>query len=344
MSSKFQHDSARGLGRRSVLKAAGIAWAAAMLPPATRAFAQAEITLRFASLYPPSHAASRTADKLAELVSAKTGGKVTMDVFHNSALGSEREAAEGVKSGSIDLAYSGLPGFGSYVPEFGVLELPFNYDSLDDVKNVVDKISQSLETRMASQGLILLGYLYDGPRVTISTKPLNSLADFSGLKLRVPQAPLYVQMAEAFGASPTPVALTEVYTALQSKIVEALEGTPTSLYANKYYEVAKNIARTDHIFFVAYIAMNKALFDSLPAEQQDALRESGREASAFNLEIAKAAVNEDFARLKEAGVTFTEPDKEEFRAAVAPMKEAFAQGLGDAGVAIYEQIQEVAGN
>jgi TRAP-type C4-dicarboxylate transport system substrate-binding protein len=227
MTARFRFDYRSRIGRRSILRGMGIACATAVLGFATPASAQ-DITLRFASLYPPTHAASRTADKLAELVSAKTGGKVAIDVFHNAALGSEREAAEGVKSGSIDIAYSGLPGFGSYVPEFGVLELPFNYNSLDDVKNVVDKISQSLESRMASQGLQLLGYLYDGPRVTISTSPLNSLADFDGLKLRVPQAPLYVQMAEAFGASPTPVALPEVYTALQSKIVEALEGTPAS--------------------------------------------------------------------------------------------------------------------
>jgi tripartite ATP-independent transporter DctP family solute receptor len=343
MTARFRFDYRSRIGRRSILRGMGIACATAVLGFATPASAQ-DITLRFASLYPPTHAASRTADKLAELVSAKTGGKVAIDVFHNAALGSEREAAEGVKSGSIDIAYSGLPGFGSYVPEFGVLELPFNYNSLDDVKNVVDKISQSLESRMASQGLQLLGYLYDGPRVTISTSPLNSLADFDGLKLRVPQAPLYVQMAEAFGASPTPVALPEVYTALQSKIVEALEGTPTSLYSSKYYEVAKNIARTDHIFFVAYVAMNKPLFDSLPAEQQAALSEAGREASAFNLEIAKAAVGEDFARLKEAGVAFTEPNKDEFRQAVAPMKEKFAAELGEAAVAIYEEIRAVTGN
>ena len=90
--------------------------------------------------------------RLAELVAAKTGGKVKVDLFHNAALGSEREAAEGVKSGSIDMAYSGLTGFGSYVPEFGVLEMPFLYDTLDQVKSVVDKISPRLEARMASVG------------------------------------------------------------------------------------------------------------------------------------------------------------------------------------------------
>jgi len=335
-------DRASGLvGRRRVLGAAGAAAGLGVLG-GRRAAAQA-MKLRFASLYPPAHAASRTADKLAELVAAKTGGRVTIDMFHNAALGSEREAAEGVKSGSIDLAYSGLPGFGSYVPEFGVLELPFNYASLDDVKTVVDRISASLEGRMDSQGLTLLGYLYDGPRVTISTRPLNALADFRGLKLRVPQTPLYVQMAQAFGASPTPVALPEVYTALQSRVVDALEGTPTSLFTSKFHEVAKNIARTDHIFFVAYIAMNKRLFDSLPAEQRTALREAGKEASAFNLAIAKEAVGEDLKRLEAAGVRFTQPNQAEFRAAVGPMKERFAEGLGAAGVAIYKEIKAATG-
>ena len=332
------------IDRRSFLRTIGTAGAvgATGLGAPLRGLAQApELTLRFASLYPPAHSASRTATRLAELVAAKTGGKVKIDLFHNAALGSEREAAEGVKSGSIDLAYSGLTGFGSYVPEFGVLEMPFLYDTLDQVKSVVDKISPQLEARMASVGLALLGYLYDGPRVTISTRPLNSIDDFKGLKLRVPQIPLYVQMAQAFGATPTPVALPEVYTALQSRIVEGLEGTPTSLYVQKYHEVAKNLARTDHIFFVAYIAMNAGLLAKLPPDQQEAIRAAGREASAYNLEIAKPAVQEDFARLAAAGVKITTPDRAPFRAAVGPMRERYAAGLGARGQEIYDAVKAV---
>ena len=321
------------LDRRAFLKTMGAAAGAGGLGGARAASAQApELTLRFASLYPPAHSASRTAIRFAELVAAKTGGKVKVDLFHNASLGSEREAAEGVKSGSIDLAYSGLTGFGSYVPEFGVLEMPFLYDTLDQVKSVVDKISPQLEARMASVGLALLGYLYDGPRVTLSTRPLNSMDDFKGLKLRVPQIPLYVQMAQAFGATPTPVALPEVYTALQSRIVEGLEGTPTSLFTQKYHEVAKNLARTDHIFFVAYIAM---------PDRQEAIRAAGREASAYNLEIAKPAVQEDFARLAAGGVKITTPDRAPFRAAVGPMREKYAGGLGERGLEIYNAVKAV---
>jgi tripartite ATP-independent transporter DctP family solute receptor len=332
------------IGRREFLRVAGAAGvaSAAGVAGARRASAQTpEITLRFASLYPPAHSASRTATRFAELVAAKTGGKVKVDLFHNASLGSEREAAEGVKSGSIDLAYSGLTGFGSYVPEFGVLEMPFLYDTLDQVKSVVDKISPKLEARMASVGLALLGYLYDGPRVTLSTRPLGSMDDFKGLKLRVPQIPLYVQMAQAFGATPTPVALPEVYTALQSRIVDGLEGTPTSLYTQKYHEVAKNLARTDHIFFVAYIAMNGPLLAKLSADKQEAIRAAGREASAYNLEIAKPAVEEDFARLVAGGVKLTKPDRAPFRAAVGPMRERYAATLGERGQEIYNAVKSV---
>jgi TRAP-type transport system periplasmic protein len=165
--------------------------------------------------------------------------------------------------------------------------------------------------------------------------------DFKGLKLRVPQIPLYVQMAQAFGATPTPVALPEVYTALQSRIVDGLEGTPTSLYTQKYHEVAKNLARTDHIFFVAYIAMNGPLLAKLSADKQEAIRAAGREASAYNLEIAKPAVEEDFARLVAGGVKVTKPDRAPFRAAVGPMRERYAATLGERGQEIYNAVKSV---
>lgn len=328
------------LTRRTLLAAAGTGLA--LGTPAIRLARAADtMTLRFASLYPKTHPASRAADKFAELVAEKTGGKIKVDVFHNAALGGEREAAEGVRMGSIDAAYSGLTGFGSYVPQFGVLEMPYLYKDLDQVKTVVDKISGKLETAMAAQGIALLGYQYDGPRVTLANRPIRSIDDFRGLKMRVPQIPLYIQMVQAFGATPTPVSLPEVYTALQSKIVEAVEGTPSSLYAQRYYEVIKNIARTDHIYFVSYLAMNGPLFKGLTPDQQKAMKEAGAESSIFNLNIAKPAVQEDFGRLKAAGVKVTEPDLAPFRSAVAGLKEKYAASFGKPGIDLYDAIKAV---
>jgi TRAP-type transport system periplasmic protein len=200
------------ISRRAFL--GSVAGAAALGPGA----AAAQTTIRFASLFNPEHSASRAADRLAELVTQKTAGRVKVEVFHSAALGGEREVAEGVRSGSIDLGNSGLPGFGSFVPEIHVLEMPYLYEDLDEVKTVVDRVSPDIERYLAAGGLQPVGYIFDGPRVTLATRPLRSFDDFRGLKFRVPQAPLYVQMAKAFGAIPTPVAFPEVYTALQTRV------------------------------------------------------------------------------------------------------------------------------
>ena len=300
-------------------------------------------TLRFASLYPASHAASRTAEHLAQLVADRTSGRVKFDIFHNASLGGEREVAEGVKSGSIDAGYSGLPGFGSYVRETAVLEMPYLYESLDEVKTIVDRVGPTIAQRMEASGITIVGYLFDGPRVTLSTRPLRSLADFRGLKLRVPQAPVYIQMAQAFGALPTPVALPEVYSALQSRVADALEGTPTSIISSKYHEVATNLTRTDHIFFVAYIGMTTALLKSLSPDDQKTILDAGRDATEFNLKIAKEAVEQDLKRLADAKVNIIAVDKAPFREAVAAMNERFAQGLGPQGAEIYRAIKSVTG-
>ena len=333
------------MGRRAFLGTLWLASAAGILTSRAPDFAAAtaQTTIRFASLYNPDHSASRTADRFAELVGQKTAGRVKVEVFHSASLGSEREVAEGVRSGSIDMGYSGLPGFGSFAPEVHVLEMPYLYEDLDEVKSVVDKLSPDLERILAAAGLRNVGYVFDGPRVTLATRPLRSIEDFKGLKFRVPQSPLYVQMAKAFGSIPTPVALPEVYTALQTKIAEALEGSPTTLYTGKYYEVARNLVRTDHIFHAAYIAMNPDFFKKLAPDAQKAIVDAGRESTAYNLELAKKAVQEDMDRLKAARIQVTAPDKKPFRSAVRDANESFAQSRGQGAVQLYRKIREVTG-
>jgi TRAP-type C4-dicarboxylate transport system substrate-binding protein len=150
-------------------------------------------------------------------------------------------------------------------------------------------------------------------------------------------------MAQAFGALPTPVALPEVYSALQSRVADALEGTPTSIVSSKYYEVATNLTRTDHIFFVAYIGMTSALLATLTAEDQNICLEAGKEATEFNLRIAKAAVDEDMKKLADAKVNIIAVDKKPFRDAVAAMNDRYAQSLGPQGAEIYQAIRAVTG-
>ena len=271
--------------------------------------------------------------RFGELVASKTGGKVKVDMFHNASLGSEREAAEGVKSGSIDMAYSGLGGFGSYVREFGVLEMPYLYDSLDEVKSVVDKISPQLEARMAADGLALLGYLFDGPRVTLSTRPLNSIDDFKGLKFRVPQSPLYVQMAQAFGATPDPGGAAG---GLHGAPVEDRRGAGGHADLAVHAEVPRggqeHRPHRPHLLRRLYRHERAAAGQAVAADQQKAIRDAGREASAYNLRDRQAG---RAGGLRPAGGGRRQGHRRPTGPRSAPrsadMREKYAAGLGDRG-------------
>jgi TRAP-type transport system periplasmic protein len=331
----------RSLTRRTTLRAIGAAGAALALPALAQ---RAVVTLRCASLFNAQHSASRSAEYFAELVAKKTDGKLRIQVFHNGALGTEEEAARGVHSGTIDLGYSGLPGFGSFIRDIRVLEMPYLYASLDELKRVVDRVQPILEALFLRASLQPLGYQFDGPRMTLATRPLRSFADFKSLKFRVPQSPLYVDMVKAFGAIPTPVALPEAYTALQAHVADAIEGSATTLYTGKYYEVARNLVHTDHIFYVAYVAMNPGVFQRQTPEAQQALVEAGRETTDYNLKIAKEANLADLDRLVQAKLAVMTPPRQPFVDAVRPMNQAFAESLGGRAMEIYGELQKVTGH
>jgi tripartite ATP-independent transporter DctP family solute receptor len=324
--------------RRSALSVGG-----ALL--AMPAIAQSpQTTLRFASLFQADHSASRSAEWFAEQVGQKTGGRVRVQVFHNAALGSEEEAAQGVRSGTIDIAYSGLPGFGGYIRDIRVLEMPYLYADLDELSRVVARISPILDQLFVGAGLKRLSYQFDGPRLTLATRPLRSFADFKGLKFRVPQSPVYIEMVKAFGAIPTPVALPEAYTALQAHVADAIEGSATTLFTGKYYEVARNLVRTDHIFYTAYVAMNPGVFARQPADVQRALVEAGNETVDVNLRMAKEANAADLDRLAKAGLAVMAPERAPFQEAVRQPNERYAASLGGRAMEIYGELRKVTGH
>lgn len=325
-----------GPSRRYVLAAVGTA-----LTLPLSAVAQQTRTLRYGSLFNPDHTSSRSSDHFAELVGKKTGGRLQVQVFHNAQLGNEVQVGEGVRSGTIDVGFAGSSGFGGFIRDIRVLELPYLYSSFDKIHAVFTQVWPTLTELFSANGIQLLGNIYEGPRMTLATRPLRTLQDLKGLKLRVPQAAVYIEMAKALGAIPTPVALPEVYTALQAKVADGLEGAPSTLLTGKYYEVAKHLMRTDHVFNATYIGMNPAVFKALPPEFQAAVIEAGREATVYNLELVKKAAEADLDQLAKVGITIVSPDLAPFRAAVAGPNERYAQGLGGRAMELFGIAKQV---
>jgi hypothetical protein len=318
--------------RRTLLAGTAAIGAIALASPLV---AQTPRVLRFGSLFNPEHTSSRSSDKFAELVEVKTQGKVKVQVFHNAQLGNETQVGEGVRTGTIDVGFAGSSGFGSYIKDIRVLELPYLYKDFDNLHVVYVKVFPTLTQLFAENSVQLLGNIYEGPRMTLATKPLRTLADFKGLKLRVPQAPVYIELARSLGAIPTPVALPEVYTALQAGVADALEGAPSTLLTGKYYEVAKHLLRTDHIFNATYVGMNLKTFSTFDAETKSAIVAAGREATVFNLGIVKAAAVEDLEKIAKTGISILQTDTAPFRAAATPNNQRYAESLGARAVELY---------
>ena len=304
--------------------------------------AAADFEIRLGNLYPQAHSVGVAADAFARLVDEKTGGRVVVEVFHDSVLGSEREMTEAVQTGALEMVTSGLAGIGLYVPGIHVFELPYLYDSLDQLAGVVEALEEDIQANLTAHGFRALGFNYQGPRSTASVKAMRSFDDFQGLRMRVPEAPLYVGMAQAMGANPTPVAFPEVYMALQTGVAEAMEGGPDTVFANKFFEVAPYYVLTEHIFHVLYMAINAGFFDTLPADIQDALVEAGREATVVQLEAIRQLNQESLDTMRAGGTEIIElADKDRFRDALADFNDEYAATRGPDAEALLARIREV---
>ncbi len=329
---------------KRVVRSAGVAvlvvgFAALWWPQLAAAQA---VTLRFGDIYAESHSNSKGAFKFAELVNQKSNGQIKVEVFVDSKLGNEREQAESLKAGTIDIVASGLSGIGRFIQPIHTLELPYIYRDLDHMSRVAVAISPDVEKILLKSGLRNLGFFFLGPRDIAGKRPIRSLEDLKGLRFRVPESPLYVGMARSLGATPAPVAFPEVYTSLQTGVVEAAEGEPGTLWSTKWFEPAKFISLTEHIWHFRYVAMNETLFAKLTPAQQRALQDAGKETTTYQLGLVAEFNKDSMEKMKAAGATIVPvPDKRPFEKALEKFNREYAEKLGPEAVALLEKAMSV---
>jgi tripartite ATP-independent transporter DctP family solute receptor len=316
--------------------------AAAALTALGLSSAQAQTVLKLGDIYAKNHSNSMAADRFAELVAKKTGGEVKIEVYVDSSLGNERELAESVVAGSIDIAPSGQSGIGRFVPATQVLELPYLYRDLDHMQRVATAVAPEVDKMFAEKGLRNLGYLFLGPRSIASKRPIRTLADMKGLRLRVPESPLYVGLARALGASPTPVPFPEVYTSLETGVADAAEGEPATLFTTKWYEPTKRVSLTKHIWHYRFIVMNGEKFKSLSEKNRKALLEAAQEAQAYQATLVPEFNQKALDTMKAQGVDIVETqDLEKFAEALLAFNTSHAKSLGPAAEQLLERVRAV---
>lgn len=293
-----------------------------------------EMTLRLADNQPEGYPTVVGAREFARLVEERTDGRIKIEVYPGGVLGDESSTIEQVQFGAIDFVRTSITPMANFEPAMNVLSLPYLYPSDDFMFEVLQsEIGEGILEGLEDAGIVGLTWYDAGARsfYTADTK-VESVEDLEGMRIRVQESRLMMDMVEALGASPTPIAWGEVYSALQTGVVDAGENNYPGWYYNSHHEVAPYFVEDEHNRIPELIIMSKITWDSLSPEDQDIIKEAAvestetqREAWAARTEEAKELAVEEGAVI----TTLTEEEKAEFQEAVMDMYPAYSEGYED---------------
>lgn len=286
----------------------------------------AEIKLRVSGHFPAAHTASKGMALLNEELTRLTKGELRIDYFPDEQLGGSFEGVDQVRTGQIDIDLNGPEWYGRVVPELEVLNLPFLATSDKQAYCIMDTgLGQYLSGKMEQKDLIVLGWMANGIRhLTNNRRPINSLADMKGLKIRTPPSETYLETFRALGANATPLDIKELYQALQQGVVDGQENPYDNTFARKFFEVQKYLSNTGHFFSWASIVMNKKSYDRLSTEQKEILRKAVGHAVTSQREAAAADNKRALQSLIDKRMQYSELSPQvlaQFREAVKPIYE-----------------------
>src|ERR1017187_4271784 len=287
------------------------------LAPGT-ASAQAKVdplTIKFAHAGSSTHPYSVGINLLTPILEKNSGGAVKLQVFCCAQLGSERELAEGVRLGTINMtsvaAEGALP---AWVPELQAFGLPFIIRDRDHIYKVLDgPVGKELERKLNAQGFVVLGWWELGFRnMTSKDKPIRTPDDLKGLKMRVQEAKVWLGLMRALGAIPTPIPFGELYSALQQGVVDGQENPIVTITSMRFYEVQKQVGLTEHTYTGLPVLASKKWWDTLKPAQRDVIAASVKESVPLQRKAVGGQVDEGIAFLKTQGVTINTVDKAKF--------------------------------
>ena len=293
------------------------------------AAAQAQTELKFGHVGNPGSLFEASANAFVERANAKLqeeGLDYKVVAFGSSQLGTDEELMQKLRLGTVDFA---LPStvMSSTVDAFGVFEMPYLVKDRDHMKRIEEEIFwPTLAPLAEEQGYKILAVWENGFRhITNNAGPIETPGDLQAIKLRVPSGEWRVKMFQAYGANPTPMAFSEVFTALQTGVIDGQENPFAQIYSAKFHEVQDYLSLTGHVYTPAYITAGKQKFESLPDEVQAVLEETARETQASVYEIAAQLENDLLEKIRaESDIEINEADKDAFIEASQPIYDAFS--------------------
>jgi TRAP-type transport system periplasmic protein len=316
--------------------------AAALLFAALGASAQdvQERTIKFGHLNNTDHPVSLGVKRFAELLAAKSGGKLKVQECPASQLGNELQQQAALQGGVQEMSAPATTSLAGIVKEFGLIDFPFSVASYAQADALLDgPLGQGLIARLPEKGLVALGYWDLGFRnVTNSKRPIQRPEDLEGLKLRVIPNPVFLDTFKAFKANPVPMPFAELYGALESKAVDGQENPFAVILSNKFYEVNKYVSATNHVYAANIILVSKRFWDRLSPTEQRMMREAADESRGYQRQASRSAAQKAVAELQAKGMQYNEvapAEQARMRQIAKPVTDKFAASYDPAIVKLY---------
>lgn len=286
-----------------------------------------EVTLKLGHLANEENPWHLASVKFGEELSALTDGRIAVEVFPNESLGKEIDLINGMQLGTVDMTITG-ESLQNWAPKAALLAVPYAFKTIEDMDAFASgETGREIEQQIVEKVQIRpIAYFARGARDLTSNRPIKTPADLDGLKMRVPNVPLFVDVWKALGANPGPMAFSEVFTSLQNGTIEAQENPLALIRSASFYEVQSHVNLTDHVRSWIYLTIAESTWQKLSADDQAAVTEAATRAQAYERDLFNASLADDRAFLEEKGMTFVEVDAAAFQAAA---KDAVLANVND---------------
>lgn len=289
--------------------------------------------IKVAHVLPASHPVHAGMEHMAERLEVISAGRMVIEIFPNGQLGSETQTIEQLQSGTLDIAKSSAAPIGNFISKLKVFSLPYLFRDEEHFWNVLDgEIGMSLLEEIAindsrqPSGMRGIAYYDSGSRNFYGKKPILSPADLVGVKVRVMNDPVAMDMVSALGGAPTPVAWGELYTALQQGVVDGAENNPPSFVSSRHFEVCKEFSFDHHSRIPDMLLISSQTWEGLSEQEREWLMQAAQESSVFQRKAWEASVEESLELMRAEGVTIREVDMVPFMEATASVREKYAEG------------------
>jgi tripartite ATP-independent transporter DctP family solute receptor len=294
--------------------------------------AYAEMTLKIAEIHPAGYPTVVAQENMGKNIEKATDGELKFRMFSGGVLGSEKEVVEQVQLGAVQMTRVSLGTLGPVVPDVNVFNMPFVFRDHDHMRAVIDgEIGQEILDKITDSefNMVGLAWMDGGVRNLYTKKPVRSLEDLKGMKIRVIGNPMFIETFNALGASGIAMDTGEIFSALQTGVVDGAENNPPTMLEHNHFRNAKYYTLTGHLILPEPIVISKATWNKLTPEQQETVKKYAKEAQFEERKLwdEKSAASE--AKLKEEGVEFIEVDKKPFFDATAPIREKYGAPYAD---------------